>query len=138
MKSLPKIVGFVALFVVVAGTVVLINQTLQLSMAAERLHPLAGQMVFWGLAFAYLACLITPVVLFMRLPSALVPPPSEDDPAFPKHLKDLHRRLVNNPHLENRPGESQEEILAALSTLSLKADEVIKGSASRIFLSTAI
>lgn len=138
MRSLPRIIGFVVLFLVVAGTVVLINQTLQLSVAAERLHPIAGDVVFWGLIAAYLACLITPVVLFMRLPSALVPPASEEEPAFSQHLRDLHKRLARNPSLVVKPSESREDIETALATLSLKADEVVKNAASRVFISTAI
>ena len=138
MDSLRRIALFVALFAIVFVGVVLVNQTVQLSAAAERLHPLAGDFVFWGLVFLYLACLGTPLVLFLRLPSRLVPPPTEDHPAFDDHLEKLRRRLAKNPHLAEPPGASREQIEAALAALSARADEVVKVAGSRVFLTTAI
>jgi hypothetical protein len=91
-----------------------------------------------GLVFLYLACLGTPIVLFLRLPSRLVPPPTEDHPAFGEHLEKLRRRLAKNPHLLEPPGESREEIEAALAALSDQADEIVKAAGSRVFLTTAI
>ena len=54
MQNLRKIAILGAVFCVVFVAVVLVNQTLQLSDAAARLHPTAGDFVFWGLVFTYL------------------------------------------------------------------------------------
>ena len=138
MPSLRKIAIFSAVFCVVFVGVALVNQTLQLSDAAARLHPTAGDFVFWGLVFTYLLCVGGPIVLFLRLPAALVPPRSEEDPAFEGYLKKLRRRLAANPHLPARSLERREDVEAALAALREKAEEVVKTAGSRVFLTTAI
>lgn len=138
MPSLRTIALLGAVFCVVFVGVVLVNQTLQLSDAAARLHPTAGALVFWGLVFTYLLSAGVPIVLFLRLPAPLVPPRSEADPAFQGHLKTLRRRLATNPHLPARSLESRQDVEAALAVLRGKAEEVVKTAASRVFVTTAI
>ena len=138
MPSLRKIAMLSAVFCAIFVAVVLTNQTLQLSDAAARLHPTAGDFVFWGLVFTYLLCVGVPIVLFLRLPAPLVPPRSEEDPAFEGHLKKVRRRLDANPYLTGRSLESRKDVEDALATLRGEAEEVVKTAASRVFLTTAI
>ena len=138
MRSLRKVAIPSAVFCVVFVGVLLLNQTLQLADTAARLHPAAGDFVFWGLVFTYLLCVGVPVVLFLRLPAPLVPPHSEADPAFEGYLKKLRRRLAVNPHLPECSLESRADVEAALAALRRKAEEVVKTAGSRVFLTTAI
>ena len=138
MRSLRKVAILSAVFCVVFVGVLLLNQTLQLADTAARLHPAAGDFVFWGLVFTYLLCVGVPVVLFLRLPAPLVPPHSEADPAFEGYLKKLRRRLAVNPHLPECSLESRADVEAALAALRRKAEEVVKTAGSRVFLTTAI
>ncbi|NIP57057.1 MAG: hypothetical protein GWM92_02940, partial [Gemmatimonadetes bacterium] len=51
--TLKRILAFGAVLLSVFFLVVLVNQTLQLTEFAARLHPIAGEAVFWGLVFTY-------------------------------------------------------------------------------------
>ena len=137
-RTIRNIITFIAIFITVAVAVVLVNQSLQLAMFAERLHPLAGEAVFWGLMFFFVALALVPVVLFFRLPGALVPPESEDDPAFPTHVARLRERLARNPALAERSLESLADVEAALKRLDGSAEDRIRAAGSRAFLTTAI
>lgn len=137
-RTIRKIATLAAVFITVAVTVVLINQSLQLAMFAERLHPVAGDAVFWGLIFFFLTIGLAPVVMFFRLPGPLVPPESEGDPAFPTHVTRLRERLLRNPALAGRPMEGLADVQAALVELDAKAAEAIRAAGSRAFLTTAV
>ncbi len=118
--------------------IVLISQTLQLADFAARVHPTFGEGVFWGLVFLYALILVIPVVLFFRLPGALVPPPSESDPRFEEHLRELRGRLERNPRLRRAPIATRSEIEEALKVLDLEARAMIGSAGSRAFLVTAV
>lgn len=137
-RTFRRILTFAAIFITVAVAVVLINQSLQLAMFAERLHPVAGDAVFWGLIFFFLALGLTPLVMYFRLPGALVPPESEDDPSFPTHLARLRERLERNPALTGRTLETLADIEGALAVLDEQAVSVIRRAGSRAFLTTAV
>ncbi len=138
MRTARRIVFFLVAFGVLFGLVVLINQTLQLSDLAERVHPVAGDAVFWGLVFLYLVCAGVPLAIFLRLPKRLMPPSSEEDPAFGAHLEKLAARLQANPLVAADSVVSRADVEAALGELDEKADEVVKAAGTRIFLTTAI
>lgn len=136
--AMKKILAFGAVFASVAFLVVLINQTLQLTEFAGRLHPLAGEAVFWGLVFTYVLCIGIPFVLFFRLPSPLVPPESEEGAEFEEHLRLVGRRLARNPRVSAGTLATREEIEAALDSLDDDAGESIRSAGSRAFLVTAV
>ena len=138
MSTVRRILVFFLAFVVLFGLVVLVNQTLQLAELAERVHPVAGDFVFWGLVFLYLFCAGVPVALFLRLPKRLVPPSSEADPAFPAHLENLAARLRANPLVVSESVTSRAEVEAALGELGERADEVVRAAGAKVFLTTAI
>jgi hypothetical protein len=128
----------VAILAMVSVAVVLINQTLQLAEFAGRLHPVAGDAVFWGLVFTYLICGGVPLYLFLRLPRPLEPPDSTEAPGFDAHLRRLGRRLATNRLVTTRPLATLAEIESALAGLDTRANEVIRDAGGRIFLTTAI
>jgi len=127
-----------AALAVVGCAVVLANQTAQLVGLVERIHPVLGSALLWALLALYAICLGVPIVLFLRLPTPLKPPATEDSPEFTRHLVALGRRLQGNPHLAGQPMGSRPEIEAALLTLDSRANEVIRSAASRVFLATAV
>lgn len=137
-RTIRNMVALAAAFIAVWFVVVLVNQTLQLALFAERLHPLAGEAVFWGLVFFYVALAAVPLGMFLRLPGALVPPESEEDPAFSTHLSRLRQRMERNPALAGRPLESREDIELALTVLDREAEDLVRAAGSRAFLTTAI
>ena len=131
------LLSLVVLVAVVFG-IVLIGQILQLSDFASRINPTFGQVVFWILTGTLSAMLLVPLLLLLRLPSALKPPPTDEGPAFDRHLQKLRRRLSANPILEGAPLATKEDIVAALSRLDERANAALKQAASRAFLATAV
>jgi hypothetical protein len=118
--------------------ILVVNQTAQVVQLVEKIDPTLGSITLWTLVIAYAGLLGVPVVLFIRLPSPLLPPESEDCPAFETHLKRLGERLASSPHLTghvlcDRPG-----IEAALRVLDGKADQIVRETASSVFLATAV
>jgi hypothetical protein len=71
----------------------------------------------------------------MRLPKRLVRPLDETSPEYQAYLRRLEARLSRNRHLK---GADPSGIAVALRTLDAKADEVIKTTASTVFVSTAV
>lgn len=138
ISSLRRILLPLALLAGVAALVVLLNQTLQLASLAERFHPLAGDLVFWGLLLLYAGCAAVPLYLFLRLPRSLVPPESEDSPEFEEHLRRLASRLARNPHVDAPSPRTREEIEAVLEKLDRRAQGILEASGRRVFLLTAI
>lgn len=137
-RNARRILILAAVAATAAVAVVLVNQTAQLVELAGRLHPLAGQVLLWTLVILWGAVVIVPLVLFLRLPSALVPPPSADAAAHDAFLEGLRRRLSRNPRLGAPELETEEQVEAALGTLDRHADEIIGGAGRRVFLSTAV
>jgi len=129
---------FLAGFVAIAFAVVVANQTLQLAEFAQRIHPVAGTIVFWALILIYVVCLAVPLVLYFRLPAAFQPPPVEDGPEFERHLQRLTRRLAANPLCAGMPLQDRQQIEQATRKLDDRAEELMRHAASRIFLTTAV
>ncbi|GAB4373997.1 MAG: hypothetical protein Kow0042_18260 [Calditrichia bacterium] len=135
---LKKIVILLSILVLVLFAIFLLNQTVQLVQLAKGIHPLLGQILLWVLLLLYLILLVVPVYMYFRLPPALKPPLEENPEATEKYLKQLAARLRKNPHLKDHALASREEIENALNSLDKQADELIKRSATTVFVTTAI
>jgi len=129
--ALVVLVTVCVLSLIVAGVTSLIS-------LAERIHPLAGSIVFWTLilaaGFFALYCLIA----YAKLPAALIPPEEESGPKHDAYLEALRLRLAANPRTRGNPLTTQEEIESAIGVLSVEADAVVRRTASTVFLSTAL
>src|SRR5437867_3774295 len=105
---------------------------------AERIHPVAGTIAFWGVCatagFFALYCTIA----YARLPAALVPPEEDSGPKHDAYLQALRVRLAANPRTRDLPLVTREEIEKAVGHLSAQADLVVRRTASTVFLSTAL
>src|SRR5881396_1172809 len=117
--------------IIIAGVTSLIS-------LAERVHPIAGTIAFWGVCatagFFALYC----VIAYARLPAALVPPVEESGPKYDAYLQTLRIRLAANPRTRGKPLVTKEEIEKAIGHLSIQADLVVRRTASTVFLSTAL
>ncbi len=87
LKTLRTIALCLAGFVLLAFTVFVVNQTVQVVELAERLDPRFGLGVLWVLLVTYAVLLLTPVYLWLRLPPALAPAKSAEGPEFEQHLE---------------------------------------------------
>jgi hypothetical protein len=137
-KTLRNVLALLSALLVVAFVVFLINQTAQAVGLADRVHPALGTAVLWGLLLLYAGCALVPCVLVLRLPRALAPPATETSPDFAAHLKAMRLRLRGNPLLRGQAPSSRQEIEAAIRRLDARADEIIRGAGSQVFITTAI
>jgi hypothetical protein len=136
----PLVVAATLLGVLVLAVfiVFLVNQTAQLVALADRVHPALGSGVLWGLLLLYAAGVLVPVLLFLRLPRPLVPPPTEDSPEFDRHVRALARRLEGHRLLAGAPLATRKDVVAALAVLDEHAGQHIRATASQVFVTTAI
>jgi hypothetical protein len=105
---------------------------------ADRMAPGSAFWVFWGLAVFFGALLLAPVYLYFRLPKPPIPPPDDDPAAMDEFLGRLRDHLKSNPRLSGMDLAANEAISLALQKLGGEADEVVKRTASAVFVSTAV
>jgi len=115
-----------------------VNQTAGVVQLAQAAHLTLGTVVFWALIATYGALLLVPVVLIFRLPPALDRPAEAEGPAFEAHLEALSVRLAENPRLQGHAFEGRDDIEGAVAQLDEDAEQLIRQSASAVFMSTAI
>jgi hypothetical protein len=116
---------------IVAGATSLIS-------LADRIHPIAGTVVFWTLCLAAGFFALYFAIAYARLPAALVPPEADSGPKHDAYLQALRIRLAANPRTRDLPLVTKEEIERAIGHLSVQADSVVRRTASTVFLSTAL
>jgi len=137
-RTLRTIGIAIASFIVLAFAIVVLNQTVQIVQSARSVNLAFGTGVMWTLVFTYLVLIVTPVVLWFRLPKRMLPPASSEPIKRLEFLAQLRKRLSRNPRLSGRPLNSPDELDAALKVLDKHADDVITSAASAVFLSTAV
>ena len=116
---------------IVAGATSLIS-------LADRIHPVAGTVVFWAVCLTAGFFALYCAIAYARLPAALVPPEEDSGPKHDVYLQALRVRLAANPRTRDLPVVTKEEIERAVATLSAQADLVVRRTASTVFLSTAL
>ena len=109
-----------------------------LILLAERIHPIAGSIAFWGVCVAAGFLALYCAIAYARLPAALVPPEEDVGPQYEAFLKALQVRLAANPRTRHMPVATREQIENAVGHLSTEADAVVRRTASIVFLSTAL
>lgn len=132
----------VALFgsgtILVSFVVLVVNQTAQVVQLASTVHPTLGTVTLGALLATYAALVGVPAVMVLRLPSPLVPPESEDAPEFEDHLRRLGERLAACPHLAGHDLSRRQGVEEALAALAVRTDDIVRQTATAVFLSTAV
>ena len=105
---------------------------------ADRIHPVAGSVVFWTIVLAAGFFAFYCVIAYAKLPGALTPPAETSGPKHEAYLQALRARLGANPRTRDLPLVTLAEIEAAVGQLSNEADKVVRRTASTVFLSTAL
>lgn len=118
--------------------VLVVNQTAQVVQLASTIHPKLGTATLCTLLLTYLGLIGVPLVLIIRLPSPLTPPASKTGPEFDEHLQRLSERLAASPHLKGRELKTEQDVEEALAILAKKSDEIVRQTATSIFLATAV
>jgi len=137
-SSARKLIVVGAVMMTICLVSLIIAGVASLISLAERIHPIAGTIVFWGVCavagFFALYCAIA----YAKLPAALVPPEEDSGPKHDAYLQALRIRLALNPRTRHLPLITNEEIENAVGHLSAQADSVVRRTASTVFLSTAL
>jgi hypothetical protein len=131
------IIGVVVLLTVCVVALVITGVTSLISLA-DRIHPIAGSVVFWAIALVAAAAALYGAIAYAKLPSALIPPVETSGPKHEEYLQSLRARLAANPRTRGMLVDSEEQIENALAVLSAEADSVVRKTASTVFLSTAL
>src|SRR5947208_13258710 len=116
---------------IVAGATSLIS-------LADRIHPVAGTVVFWAVCLTAGFFALYCTIAYARLPAALVPPEEDSGPKHDAYLQALRIRLAANPRTRDLTLVTSEEVEKAVEHLSAQADLVVRRTASTVFLSTAL
>jgi Domain of unknown function (DUF697) len=137
-SSARKIIVVLAVLITVCLLSLIIAGVTSLISLAERIHPIAGTIVFWTVCLAAGFFALYCVIAYAKLPAALVPPEEESGPKYDAYLQALRIRLAVNPRTRGKPLATEEEIENAVGLLSAEADSIVRNTASMVFLSTAL
>lgn len=131
------IIGAAILLTVCAASLIIAGLTSLISLA-DRIHPMAGNTVFWMIALSAAGAALYMAIAYAKLPSALIPPEETFGPKHDAYLEALRARLNANPRTRSKSVHTIEQIESALGILSAEADLVVRKTASTVFLSTAL
>jgi hypothetical protein len=133
-----KMIIVLAVIITVCLVSLIVAGATSLISLADRIHPIAGTVVFWTLCLAAGFFALYFAIAYARLPAALVPPEEDSGPKHDAYLQALRIRLAANPRTRDLPLVTKEEIERAIGHLSVQADSVVRRTASTVFLSTAL
>lgn len=137
-QRVRKIAAITALALTILIFIVIINQVVQFSGVLGSIHPLLGTISLVVFLLLILTAVLAPVYLYVRLPARLIPPDSDKGPEYDEYIQQLSGRLSVNPRVTIEKVVTREEIQMALSELDKESDKLIKKTAYRAFITTAI
>lgn len=135
---MKTVAAIAALALTILLFIVITNQVVQFSGVLASIHPLLGQISLIVFVLVILTALVAPLYLYIRLPSRLIPPDSEEGPEYDRYIEKLSERLALNPKVSLEKVATEEEIRLALKELDAESDIIIKKTAYRAFITTAI
>ena len=115
-SGLRKIILVLLALGVVSMVSLIVAGATSLISLADRIHPVAGTVVFWGLCLAAGFLALYCVIAYAQLPPALVPPKETSGPKHEAYLQALRSRLANNPRTRELPLGTDAEVEAAIAT----------------------
>lgn len=136
--TVKKITLLCALFIIIVFVVFVFNQTVQIVQSARAVNELFGNGVLWGLVFMYCLLVITPFVLWFRMPKRLAPPTVAEGAEYERFMADFRKRLSRNSRLRGIALNTPADVNASLQLLDKHADDAVTSAASAVFLSTAV
>src|SRR5436190_7237120 len=134
---MKKILVALAVLLVVCVVGLLMTAIDQIAGFAGRLHPVAGAVAFWIMMAVVAGSALFALFEYLRLPVALVPPIGSSEAEQQRYLTLLRKRLKANPKFKTQRMESLDEVHAALDSLQIDADNIIRRTAATVFVSTA-
>lgn len=129
---------FVSIAVILAFTLFVVNQVAAVYANLSALNPLLGYVVLGMLVSIFAVVLMTPLVIYFKLPKPLDLPENEQEKE--KYYRQLAGRLDKNKYLQglNLDLSKKEDLDKALDILQVKANDAIQKTATSVFLTTAV
>jgi uncharacterized protein DUF697 len=131
------VIGLAILLTICVASLIIAGVTSLISLA-DRIHPVAGSVVFWTIVLAAAAAALYGAIAYAKLPGALIPPDETSGPKHEAYLESVRARLAANPRTRGMSVATEEEIEEAIAVLSAEADSVVRKTSSTVFLSTAL
>jgi len=126
-----------SILVLIAVALVIARETRETVALVSSVHPLLGKALLWFLLVLYAACIVVPIVTFVRLPKTLLPPSLDNASAQTAYLEELAKRLRKNRNLTDR-NVTPATVEPALTELAQLSRRRTTEAAVAVFLSTAI
>ena len=133
-----KILIAIVILTTVCVVSLIVTGVTSLISLADRIHPIAGSVVFWTIVLAATFVALYGAIAYAKLPGALIPPEETSGPKHEAYLESLRARLAANPRTRGMSVQTEEEIESTIAVLSTEADSVVRKTASTVFLSTAL
>src|SRR5436190_3855629 len=108
-SSARKLVVVGAVLMTICLVSLIIAGVASLISLAERIHPIAGTIVFWSVCAAAGFFALYYAIAYARLPAALVPPEEDSGSKHDALLQALRIRLAVNPPTRHMPLTTNEE-----------------------------
>jgi hypothetical protein len=140
MRVFRFIIIPILVLLVVGFILFMINQIASLVYLADRVNPLLGDIVLWGLSGLIFGLMLVPLYTYFSLPKAKLPPQTDDPKVLADYRASLVRRYQKNKLIrrEKLQVESEKDIPAAVALLNRHAERVIQYNTVRTFAGTAI
>ena len=137
-RQIKTLAVFVSTAGLLAFILFVINQVAAVYANLSTLNPVLGDVVLGILVIIFAVVLITPLVIYFKLPKPINLPDSEQEKD--KYYQQLARRLDKNKHLKghNLDLNRKEELEKALNILHERANDTIQKTATSVFLTTAV
>lgn len=137
-SSIKRLLVLSASLFLVFVAIQMVSSIALLASVADRVYFGSGQFIFWSLLLIFIFFALSPVVMYFRLPQALIPPVETSGPKHENYISRMKESLRNNPRLSGRSIQTDEDLSVALAILSREADLVIRQTAGTVFAGTAV
>src|SRR2546421_9622400 len=108
------ILGVIDLLTVCVIALVITGLTSLITLA-DRIHPVAGSVVFWVVVLAAAFFALYGAIAYAKLPPALIPPEETFGPKHEAYLDALRIRLNSNPKTRGLSLTTENEIESAIA-----------------------
>jgi hypothetical protein len=129
-----KMIIVLAVMIAVCLVSLIVAGATSLISLADRIHPIAGTVVFWTVCLAAGFFALYCAIAYARLPAALVPPEEDSGPKHDAYLQALRIRLAANPRTRDLPLVTTEEIEKAIGLFQSKRIQSSAGQQAQCFL----
>lgn len=140
MKTLKFLIVPLLVLFLLGFILFLIAQIANIVYLADRVDPLFGDFVLYGLVILVVVLLLIPLYTYLSLPKAILPPQGNEPAAIEAYQRSLISRYSRNRTIK-REGivvNNMEDVQKGVKILDSQSDKIIRYNTVRTFAGTAI